>query len=106
MSERPAPAPTLRAEIVELSKLGGPIALTQLAMMAMGLVDVAVLGNSSVTDLAGTGLARALLFATLTISIGAANALDALASQALGAGEPGRAYAAYRGALRDRKSVV
>jgi MATE family multidrug resistance protein len=60
----------------------------------MVLVDTAVLGRVSVTELAGAALGRAIAFASLAMGMGIASALEPIASQALGAGDRARAWGA------------
>jgi len=88
--------PTLREELGALLRLSWPITLAQLGVMAMGLVDTAVLGRVSVTELAGSAIGRAVMFASITPAMGIALALEPLASQAVGAGELGRAWASLK----------
>ncbi len=71
--------------------------------MAMGLVDTAVLGRVSVTELAGSAIGRAVMFAAITPAMGVALALEPLASQAVGAGELPRAWASL---LATSRAVV
>lgn len=82
---------TLR-ELRELVRLSWPITVAQLGMIAMSLVDTAILGHVSIEDLAGASIGRAIGFAAVTITMGIATGLEPLASQALGAGDPGRAW--------------
>ncbi len=88
-----------RREIVALLSLAWPIALTQVGLVSLGLVDVAVLGRLSVTDLAGSSIGRSIGFVGVGIPMGVAAALEPIASQAVGAGEPRRAWAGLRAAL-------
>lgn len=60
--------------------------------MALGLVDVAVLGRASASELGGASIGRSIGFAAVALSIGASSALEPLAAQAIGAGEPARAW--------------
>lgn len=83
-----------KAELVSLLKLAWPIAVAQFGLMALGLVDVAFLGRVSVTDLGGASIGRSVSFAAASIGVGLASALEPLASQAVGAGEHGRAWGA------------
>jgi MATE family multidrug resistance protein len=85
--------PTLREELSALLRLSWPITVAQLGFMAMGLVDTAVLGRVSVTELAGSAIGRTVLFAASTPAMGIALGLETLASQAVGAGDHGRAWA-------------
>ncbi len=92
--------PTIREELRALLRLSWPITAAQLGLMAMGLVDTAVLGRVSVTELAGSAIGRAVMFAAITPAMGIAFALEPLASQAVGAGEHGRAWASLRATSR------
>lgn len=83
-----------RKELGELLRLAWPIAVAQLGLMMLGLVDVAFLGRVSVADLGGASIGRSVGFAAMSVSIGIAGALEPLASQAVGAGEHGRAWGA------------
>jgi len=95
-----ASRPTLRRELAELLALAWPIALAQFGLVGMGLVDTAVLGRVSVPDLAGVAIGRNVAFAVFSVQLGLVMALEPLASQALGAGEPGRAWESLRTASR------
>jgi len=81
-------------------QLALPIALAQLGLVAMSLVDTAVIGRVSVDDLAGAGMGRSIGFAAMIVAIGVATGLEPIAAQALGAGEPGRAWRGYVTSLR------
>lgn len=89
----PPPTPA-RSELSSLLRLAGPVALSQLAVMAMSLVDTAVLGRGSVDDLAAASMGRAIVFAASAPAFGIGVATEPLAAQAVGAGEHGRAWAA------------
>ena len=92
--------PTLREELRALLHLAWPITVAQLGLMAMGLVDTAVLGRLSVTELAGSSIGRMVTFAAITPAMGIALALEPLASQAVGAGELPRAWASLQATSR------
>ncbi len=92
--------PTVRAELGALLRLSWPITVAQLGIMAMGLVDTAVLGRVSVTELAGSSIGRSVMFAAITPAMGIAFALEPLASQAVGAGELPRAWGSLRSTSR------
>jgi MATE family multidrug resistance protein len=94
------PSFSLAQELRALLTLAAPIAFAQVALMAMSLVDTAVLGHSSVEDLAGSSMANSIAFAWGSFGIGITIALEPLASQAVGAGEPQRAWDALRLTLR------
>ncbi len=91
--------PTIREEIRAIAKLSAPISLAQVALVAMGLVDTAILGRESVDDLAAAGLARSVGFAALSFGLGIAAALEPLAAQAIGARQPNRAWKAQTSAF-------
>ena len=74
--------------------------LAQLGSISLSLVDTAILGRVSVSDFAGASIGRAIGFAAATMIMGLATALEPLASQAMGASEPGRAYMAMKATLR------
>ena len=97
---RTASNPTVGEELRALLRLSWPITVAQLGLMAMGLVDTAILGRVSVTELAGSAIGRIIMFAAITPGMGMAFALEPLASQAVGAGDPGRAWGALRAAMR------
>ena len=84
-----------RSELETISRLALPIALAQFGFTLLGLVDVAVLGHVSATDLGGGSIGRSIGFAGLALGLGAAAALEPLAAQALGAGEPHVAWRAF-----------
>lgn len=90
----------VRDELGKLVRLAVPITIAQLGMVSMGLVDTAILGRVSVDHLAGASMGRAIVFALNSVGIGIAAAVEPLASQALGAGERGRAYSAMRTTMR------
>jgi len=64
--------------------------------MLMGVVDTAVVGRHSPLELGAVALGNALTFALLVFGMGFAMALEPLVAQALGAGDPGRAWAWWR----------
>jgi MATE family multidrug resistance protein len=84
-----------RSELETIARLALPIALAQFGLTLLGLVDVAVLGHVSAADLGGASIGRSIGFAGLALGIGAAAALEPLAAQAIGAGEPHVAWRAF-----------
>jgi len=87
--------PRLLEELGIIARLALPIALAQFGLTLLGLVDVAVLGRVSASELGGGSIGRSIAFAGLALGIGAAAALEPLASQAVGAGEPHVAWRAF-----------
>ncbi len=88
-----------RAEAKAIARLAAPIALAQFAITALGLVDVAVLGHASAAELGGAAVGRSIGFVAVALGLGAAAALEPLASQAVGAGEPVAAWRALLATL-------
>ena len=99
-ASRARPEPTTREELRSLVRLAIPIALAQFAQILLSLTDTAIVGRTDPVALAGTGMGRSVSFAFFSLFIGVAGALDPLASQAIGAGEPRRAWSAFISALR------
>src|SRR4029453_11343003 len=91
---------SIRDEALRIGRLAWPITLAQLGMISLHLVDTAIVGHSSVENLAGVALGRSISFLTLSAGMGIPLSLEALATQAVGAGEPENAFAALRGVLR------
>lgn len=88
-----------RAEAKAIARLAAPIAVAQFAITALGLVDVAVLGHASAAELGGAAVGRSIGFVAVALGLGAAAALEPLASQAVGAGEPVAAWRALLATL-------
>jgi MATE family multidrug resistance protein len=94
------PDPPLSTEIRALLRLAWPIAISEFAFMLMGLVDTAILGHVSATELAASALGRTVAFTAMTPGFGITMGLEPLASQAVGAGENDRAWAAFMAAMK------
>lgn len=84
-------ATSIRAELAPLLRLAVPLAITQAGQSLMGVVDVAVLGRAGPVVLGGAGLGNALYFGIAIFGMGVMHGFDPLVSQALGAGDAGRA---------------
>jgi MATE family, multidrug efflux pump len=76
----------LRAELSAVARLAAPVALVQLGMMLMGVVDTIMLGHLSAGALAAGALGHMVTISLLMIGYGVLTALDPLVSQAFGAG--------------------
>jgi MATE family multidrug resistance protein len=87
-------------ELGIIARLALPIALAQFGVTLLGLVDVAVLGHVSAAELGGGSIGRSIGFAGLALGIGASAALEPLAAQAIGAGEPHVAWRAFVATIR------
>ena len=88
-----------REEIRGTLRLAVPIAFAQVALMTMGLVDAALVGRVSDTALAAVSIGNSLAFAVVVPVMGVTWAVEPLASQAIGAGEPARAWTSLRAGI-------
>jgi multidrug resistance protein, MATE family len=86
-------------EMRETLRLAVPIAFAQVALMTMGLVDAALVGRVSDADLSAVSIGNALMFAMLCTPMGVTWAIEPLASQAVGAGDLGRAWNGLRAGI-------
>lgn len=77
-------------ELAAQVRLATPLAAQQVGMVAMGVVDTALLGRFDPAAMAGAGIGTGLTFALSCFGIGALLGLDPLIAQAVGAGERGR----------------
>lgn len=92
-----APSPSA-IETRALLREARPLVLTNLGNMALGLVDVAVVGRLGEREIAAAGLGNTLFFNIALFGAGVLFALDPLIAQALGAREsPGAAKHAISG---------
>lgn len=80
-------ATRLRTELAAATRLAAPVALTQLGMMLMGVVDTMMLGHLSAEALAAGALGHVITITVLILGYGVLNALDPLIAQAYGAGD-------------------
>src|SRR5687767_11945422 len=76
-----------RADWRALWNLALPAAIVQLGMMAMGVVDVIMVGQVSAADLAGVALGNIYVFGVAGFGLGVMFALDPIVSQAVGAND-------------------
>lgn len=81
-------------EVRTIARLATPIALAQFGLTSMHLVDVAVLGHVSPTELGGASIGRSITFAAIALGMGMASAIEPLASQAVGARDEEQAWRA------------
>jgi multidrug resistance protein, MATE family len=68
-------------------RLALPVALVQVGLMAMGVVDTIMVGRVSAADLAAVALGNLYFFTTAVFGMGLLMALDPLVAQAVGAGD-------------------
>jgi len=80
------------AETGELLRLAGPLVLTQLAQMAIGVTDTLMLGRYSQTALAAAVLGNTVFFFTWIIGQGPTAAVSPLIAHVLGANPSDRAH--------------
>ena len=83
-------------EVRETLKLAVPIAFAQVALMTMGLVDVALVGRVSDADVSAVSIGNALFFAVVCTPMGVTLAVEPMSSQAVGAGDLDRAWNALK----------
>lgn len=76
---------SLRAELSDTLKLAGPIVLSQVGHMSMGIVDTMVAGHISTVALASLALSVNCFWTFTTVCNGVLLALDTYFSQAVGA---------------------
>jgi multidrug resistance protein, MATE family len=77
----------LRREISEAVRLAAPVAVVQLGIMLMGVVDTMMLGRLSAEALAAGALGHIVSVCLLMLGYGILSALDTLVAQAYGAGD-------------------
>ena len=89
----------VRKELGALGVLAGPIILTQLSQMGMGVVDAIMAGRVSAVDLAGIALGGNFFWPAMLLLSGIAMSVTPLVSQMHGAGREEDAGAVVRQAL-------
>jgi MATE family multidrug resistance protein len=75
------------SELLPLLKLAGPVVLAEIGWMSMGLVDTMMVGPLGPAAIAATGLGSGVFTAIVIFGMGLMLGLDALVSQAYGAGD-------------------
>lgn len=97
-TREPAGAATgWRRELADTLRLGLPIVCIQLGSMAMGTVDIVMIGHHSTDGLAGVALGHLYAWAIAVFGLGVLAAVDPVVSQATAANDP---VAARRGVQR------
>jgi MATE family multidrug resistance protein len=79
--------PTPREEVRALLRLGLPVAVTQLGVMMLGVVDTMMVGHLGTTALDASALGSLWVWGTAVFGIGLVFGMDPIVSQAHGAGE-------------------
>src|ERR1700712_5267618 len=80
---RPSP---VRVELAELLKLAGPVVISRLGIMAMGLSDAIVVGRYSATQLGYHALGWAPTSVVVTMAIGLLSGVQVMTARAIGQG--------------------
>jgi MATE family multidrug resistance protein len=81
----------LLRELPPLLKLAGPVVLAEIGWMSMGIVDTLMVGPLGPAAISATGMGSAVFTAIAIFGMGLMLGLDALVSQAHGAGLPAEA---------------
>ena len=79
--------PRFRAESLSLFKLSGPIILSQIAQVLMGLVDTVMAGQAGAVELAAVGLGVALWIPVFIALMSIVQALSPVVAHHFGAGD-------------------
>src|SRR5581483_3600837 len=83
-------------EFAETLKLAIPLALTQLAQIAMMTTDLALIGRLGTDAVAAAALGQTVAFMSFVIGMGLVSAVAPLTAQAFGARDPHRLRRALR----------
>jgi MATE family multidrug resistance protein len=92
-----APVPRFRQELAATIRLAAPLALAQLAQVAMGATDTVLLGTLGSDTLAAGGLGANLYFTLMIVVAGGLIAVSILVAHARGAGRHDRIGPIVRG---------
>src|ERR1700760_2009984 len=76
----------VRTELAELLKLSGPVIISRLGIMAMGLSDAIVVGRYSATQLGYHALGWAPSSVVVTMAIGLLSGVQVMTARAIGEG--------------------
>lgn len=100
----PAPRPgrpggVIVSDLIELLRLAGPVVLSRLGIMVMGLTDAIVVGHFSATQLGFHAMAWAPTSVFVTVTVGLLVGVQVMGSRAMGAGKPHQAGAVLRRGL-------
>ena len=79
--------PLLRRELRATLLLAVPLALTQLTQMAMGFVDVVMIGRLGPSAMAAGVVGTSVFFSLMLVCMGVVMAVNPMVSQAVGAGD-------------------
>src|ERR1700753_47350 len=90
----------VRTELAELLKLSGPVVLSRLGIMAMGLSDAIVVGRYSATQLGYHALGWAPASVAVTMAIGLLTGVQVMTARAIGEGRRHETGVVLRRGLR------
>jgi MATE family multidrug resistance protein len=76
----------MRRELLPMLKLAGPVIMAEIGWMSMGIVDTIMVGPLGPAAIGAAGMSSSLFFAFAVFGMGVMLGLDALVSQAYGAG--------------------
>jgi MATE family multidrug resistance protein len=99
VSRRGAPGGLIRADLTALVRLAGPVVISRLGIMAMGLSDAIVVGRYSPLQLGYHALAWSPTSIVITVSIGLLTGVQVMTSRAIGEGRRHEAGAVLRRGL-------
>lgn len=89
----------IRSDLIRLLTLSGPVVLSRLGIMTMGLCDAIVVGNFSAKQLGYHALAWAPTSVVLTMAIGLLSGVQVMTARAIGEGRRDRTGAVLRRGL-------
>src|SRR6202046_3670128 len=99
-TSRPASsAHPIRHDLLRLGRLAGPVVVSRLGVMTMGLTDTIVVGRHSAVELGYMALGWAVSSTMLGTSMGLLSGVQVMASRASGEGNLAGAGAALRRGL-------
>jgi MATE family multidrug resistance protein len=80
------PADLIRADLITLLRLAGPVVASRLGIMTMGLTDALVVGRYSATELGFHALGWALTAVAVTVCVGLLSGVQVMTARAIGEG--------------------
>lgn len=94
-----APRGAVLSDLIELMRLSGPVVLSRLGIMVMGLTDAIVVGRFSAEQLGFHAMAWAPSSVFVTMTVGLLVGAQVMTSRAIGAGKPHETGAVLRRGL-------
>ena len=94
-----APRGAIVSDLIELMRLSGPVVLSRLGIMVMGLTDAIVVGRFSAEQLGFHAMAWAPSSVFVTMTVGLLVGAQVMTSRAIGAGRPHETGAVLRRGL-------